>query len=146
MLACINRCRDRSCRSNLRKGNSDHINSWKVTQEDVQELYTGEEMAASYVYAQAFTTILVTMMYSGGCPILYPITFLNFIVVYWTYKMLLISYFKKTTHFDENLAFDTVKLFNYSVLIHLFTSLMMFTNHDILSSSRIPQEYLADVY
>ena len=95
-------------------------------------------MAASYVYAQAFTTIMVTMMYSGGCPILYPITFLNFVVVYWTYKALLISYFKKTTHFDENLAFTTIKLFNYSVLIHLVTSLLMFTNHNILSASRVP--------
>jgi hypothetical protein len=114
--------------------------------EDVQEQYTGEEMAASYIYAQAFTTILVTMMYSGGCPILYPITFFNFVIVYWVYKMLLISHFKKTTAFDENLAFNTVKLFNWSVIIHLVTSLMMFTNHNILSSSRVPQQELNQVY
>jgi len=103
-------------------------------------------MAASYIYAQAFTTILVTMMYSGGCPILYPITFLNFVVVYWVYKMLLISHFKKSTSFDENLAFNTIEMFKWSVIIHLVTSLMMFTNHNILSSTRVPQQELNELY
>ena len=103
-------------------------------------------MAASYIYAQAFTTILVTMMYSAGCPILYPITFLNFVIVYWVYKMLLISHFKKATAFDENLAFNTIELFKWSVIIHLVTSLMMFTNHNILSSTRVPQQQLNDLY
>jgi len=110
-----------------------------VIQEDLENLYTGDELASSYMYAQAFTTIWVSMMYSGGCPILYPLTYFNFIVVFWTYKMMLISYFKKSIEFDENLAKYTIRLFSWAVWIHAFTSLVMFTNAKVLSSSRIPQ-------
>ena len=86
------------------------------------------------------------MMYSNGCPILYPIAFLNFVIVYWTYKVLLISYYRKSVSFDENMAMNTMKLFTLGLILHLGTSMLMFSNHDILSTTRIPEEYVNHVF
>jgi hypothetical protein len=60
-------------------------------------------MPADYVYAQFFTSLWAIMSYSGGLPILYPIGVLNYFILYWVYKGLIIKFYSKSTMFNETL-------------------------------------------
>lgn len=102
-------------------------------------MYTGDEIASYHLYAQVFTSLLVTMTYSGGLPILYAIAFLNFFFLYWIYKVLLIKFYQKTIAFNQDLAFASIKYFKIGVFIHLIMTAFMFTNRDILVSNTLTQ-------
>jgi hypothetical protein len=57
-------------------------------------------MPADYIYAQLFTSLWAILTFSGGLTILYPIGILNYIILFWVYKLLLIKYYAKSTMFD----------------------------------------------
>ena len=85
-------------------------------------------------------TLWVSFMYSGGLPIIYPLTMFNFFLGYWVYKHLLIQFNKRTYEFDEALVRWTLGFFKVAVIFHLFTSLFMFTNHSTLGTTRYDEE------
>lgn len=93
------RCLDRGCGFKLKK-DEDGVYTKKALQSDLENLYTGAEISAFYVYAQYFVAMWSVMSYSGGMPCLYPIGCLNFFVLYWVYKYLLLKMYCKTTSFD----------------------------------------------
>ena len=103
-------------------------------------------MWQSYVYAWMFTTMWVTWMYSAGCPALYVIAIVNFIVCYWVYKLLLVKHYQKSTEFDENFCMHTISYFKISIMWHVAVSLLMFTNFHTIQSSRIPEQYRTKAY
>lgn len=125
-MAQAARIADRQCKP-LKKGENG-VNTQKVLHEDVKNLYTGQHMWQSYVYAWMFTTMWVTWMYSAGCPVLYIIAIVNFIVCYWVYKLLLVKHYQKSTEFDENFCMHTISYFKISIMWHVGVSLLMFTN------------------
>jgi len=133
VIRALTRCLDRGCSRRLAGEQPDSVKTKQVIQEDVELLYTGDELASHYLYAQVFTSLWVTMMYSGGAPILYPIAFLNFLVVYWVYKTLLIRFYQKTNAFNQDLPKHTIRFFQFSVVLHVVTSLLMYSNHYVLS-------------
>ena len=59
-------------------------------QSEIQILYTGTQIRVHYVYAQIYTTVWATLMYSSGIPILYPIGCVFFVGMYWMCKLLLV--------------------------------------------------------
>jgi len=117
-----------------------------IIQQDVNDLYTGYEMFAQYIYPQLFMTLWVSMMYSGGLPLIYPLTIVNFTGCFWAHKHLLINFVKRTYEFDESLVKWTLGFFKIAVIFHLFTSLAMFTNHATLGSTRFDEASGAGLY
>jgi hypothetical protein len=103
LVIALQRCLDRGCRFSYlpdeSKGETE-LRTKKVLQQDVEKLYIGEEIASFYVYAQFFTTLWCVLTYSSGIPILYPVAFLNYMILYWVYKILLIKYYRKTVSFN----------------------------------------------
>lgn len=87
-----------------------------------------------------FMTIWVSFMYSGGLPIIYLVCVINFGIGYWVYKSLLVHYNKRTYEFDEAFIRWTLNFFRVAVILHLFTSLLMFTNHSTLGTSRYEED------
>lgn len=130
------RCLDRGCRRELRKEDGG-VYTKKVLQSDLTNLYTGAEMSAFYVYAQYFVAMWSVMSYSGGMPCLYPIGCLNFFVLYWVYKYLLLKMYCKTTSFDQQLCLSSMALFKYAVIFHLFFGAFFYSNSNILSANNI---------
>ena len=63
--------RDRGCSSNL-------AYTRKVTQNDLEKLYTGPEFIMYLKYAQLLNTLFVSLIFSSGMPVLIPICFLTF--------------------------------------------------------------------
>jgi len=103
-------------------------------------------MFAQYIYPQLFMTLWVSMMYSGGLPLIYPLTIVNFTGCFWAHKHLLINFVKRTYEFDESLVKWTLGFFKIAVIFHLFTSLAMFTNHATLGSTRFDEVSGAGLY
>lgn len=127
MFKCCLRWRDRGY-SNHVLDDYDEVRTRKVLQEEIDNLYTGQEIQSYHLYAQVFTSMMVTMMYSPGLPMLYPIAYLNFVILFWVYKTLLVKYYQKTIAFNQDLPFYTIRYFKISVVIHIIMALMMYTN------------------
>jgi hypothetical protein len=77
------------------------------------------------------------MSYSGGLPALYPVGFLNFFILYWAYKILLLKHYKKTTAFDDKLPIMSMNKFRVALVLHIAFSLFMFSNSNILSAKNL---------
>lgn len=78
-------------------------------------------------------------MYSAGAPILYVITFFNFVLAYWIYKHLTLAYYKITWEFDEGFVNYTLNQYKIGVFFHLIMTLFMFTNQQSLGSTRVKE-------
>lgn len=71
-------------------------------------------------------------MYSSGLPILYVVGFFTYLIAYWAQKCLFLKYYRKTSTFNQNLAFDTIPLFRFAILMHLVMSGIMLSSPNIL--------------
>ena len=103
----------------------------KLTQYDLNLLYTGAQISSHYVYAQNYTYLFCVMMFSAGLPILYPFACIAFFVLYWVYKFLLLKYYEKTTRFNEELPMYSITWIKFAILIHGILGLLMYTNSDL---------------
>ena len=77
------------------------------------------------------------MSYSAGMPALYAIGCLNFTVLFWVYKYLLLKQYTKTTAFDQKLCIESMSLFKYAVIFHLFFGAWFYSNSNILSAQNL---------
>ncbi len=85
-------------------------------------------MPAYYVYAQLFTSLWAILTYSGGMPILYPIACLNFFILYWVYKSLLIKFYSKSTMFDHELPISSITYMKVAVIFHVVMTTFMYSS------------------
>ena len=108
--------------------NDQQVNTNQLIQADLVDLYSTEEMPAYYVYAQQFTSIWAIMTYSAGMPILYPIAALNFAILYWVYKILLIKFYSKSTIFDQQLPVSSIFYLKVSIGLHVLMTAFMFSS------------------
>lgn len=100
----------------------------------MEELYTGEEILAYHVYAQYFTVLWSVLTFSSGMPALYPIACLNFVILYWVYKILLVKFYRKTTAFNQDLPNSSIAFLKIAILTHVVLAAYIFTNSHLLSS------------
>lgn len=73
-------------------------------------------------------------MYSSGIPILYPLAFVFYVIVYWVYKCLLLKFYRTTSNFNERLVLESISLIKYGIYLHMLLGVVMFSNSNILSS------------
>ena len=77
-------------------------------------------------------TVLVTMIFCGGMPILLLFAALFFIVKYITDKIGLIYFYSKPPDHDESIARNVSNvLHNYALPLHLIGSILMYGVKDI---------------
>jgi hypothetical protein len=72
------------------------------------------------------------LAFSGGLPVLYPIGFIFFIVLYWVYKFLLLKYYARTTKFNEEMPLFSIWYIKAGLIIHGLFTMMMVSNLDLL--------------
>lgn len=80
LTAFVKRYFDRSRQPSYKLEGSDGIQTKRVLQEDVEQLYTGDEIESYVVYSQYFTGIWGILVFSSGMPALYIIGFLTYLV------------------------------------------------------------------
>lgn len=136
----VSRCWDRRCRCNIKLKNdsnnrdNDEVNTKQELQSELQNLYTGYQIRAHYVYAQIYTTVWACLMYSSGIPVLYPLGCLFFTGMYWMCKYLFIHYFQRSTRFNHNLQLFSLSYMKYGALFHMIIGCIIYTNSRIFSS------------
>lgn len=74
------------------------------------------------------------MTYSSGLPILYFIAFLSFIVTYWTDKILVLRFYRKTEGFTPELSKTAIKCLPTCLLLHALIGHLMFSSPRVLHS------------
>jgi len=77
------------------------------------------------------------MTYSSGMPILYPIGCVNFIILYWVYKVLLIKHYQITNSFNQDLPNFSISFYRIALIFHLLVGSFIYTNSKILSTHNI---------
>lgn len=68
------------------------------------------------------------MTYSGGMPVLYPIATLNFFILYWVYKVLIIKFYSKSTMFDQQLPKSSIYYLKVSIILHCVMTAFMYSS------------------
>lgn len=124
---------DRGYSSTFRVGENG-VNTKKYLQDELNTLYTGDQISGHYVYAQNYTYLWCVLMFSTGMPILYPFAVIFYFGLYWVYKLLLTKFYQKTTKFNYNLPIYTTQFIKIGVFFHIIVGAFMVTNNDIIPS------------
>lgn len=126
---------------------TDKINTQQVTMQEVKELYMGPEIKADIVFAEYYVAFGGIFIFSAGLPSLYILGFITYVIQFYSYKFLLLRYYKKTVIFDDKLPTYTVKFFKIAILFHvLFTGYILSSElvnvkkDDTQSGGRLLQE------
>lgn len=125
VCGCCRRCFDRGCTTNYTK-------TRKVTQQQLEALYTGPDFLLDERVAQVLTTTFVCMVYATGLPMLIPIATLFFVALYWVDKTLFCRIYNTPPQFDSHLAERMGSLLPFAALIHLGFGMWMLGNDDII--------------
>lgn len=134
-LKVFKRILDRGCCRSIKKEEDQDgvdVNTKQLLQDDLNDLYTGDQISSHYVYAQNFTYFLCVMTFSTGIPLLYFFGFVFFFLLFWVYKFLLLKYYARTHKFNEQLPLESIKFFKYGIFIHLLIGGFMVTYSQLL--------------
>jgi len=115
--ACVDRC----CRARC-------CSCCAVTQEQLNERFSGQTLNLPLRYACLWTTVFSSLLYSAGMPILVLIGAMDVCLLYASEKYFLFHYYSKPPHYDEQLAMTSSTLLPLAVLAHLFMSIWMYSN------------------
>ena len=118
---------DRGCTKDRRK-------SKMILQKDYENIYIGCEFVFDYRLAQMVAFVQVTFMYNIGLPILFFIAVLNFTIMYWVDKWLLLRFHCKPRNFDETTINFALKHMYVAFLLHAFVGIFMLSNDGILTT------------
>ena len=81
-------------------------------------------------------------MYSTGLPILYPFAALQYVVLYWVQKGLIIKFYERTSSFNEELPMMSTRFIKFGLVFHAVMGGLMLTNSDLMPET---EKYQVDV-
>lgn len=110
---------------------NEEVNSQALIQSDLDKLYTGPEIDGFSLYAQYFTNLWTTLMYSVGMPLLYPIAMVYFMFLYWINKILILKSYRKTSAFNQDFALVSIEFYKIGLLIKVFMGLWMISSMNL---------------
>ena len=99
------------------------------------ERFQGDEFELAERYAVMLNTLFVTLLYSGGMPIMLPIGAITFGLTYWFDKVSFLRLYRIPPRFDHSLAMYTTMLLPYAILLHLAFTLWFLTVPALQSSA-----------
>jgi len=97
------------------------------SQRELNEWFLGPSFTLSYRIAQNLVTIMVTMAYSPGMPLLFPIAMLCFLVYYWVDKFLLLRWYRTPPRFDSTIARTASNLFVLAPIFQIFFAVWVYS-------------------
>ena len=82
-------------------------------------------------YAQILMVIFIMLMYSGGMPLLNVLCFFAMLVIYWTEKLLILRYYRRPPHYNDNLYMSAIRKMYVALVVHALISAYMYGSPDI---------------
>jgi len=107
------------CCKKLGYSSQKSIDKKKILQVDLNKKFTAPVFDLTESYSLAINTILVTMFFCSGMPILLGFAALFFMFKYASDKFLLLRYNSKPPAFDEKIALKVADILPLALYMHL---------------------------
>jgi len=91
-------------------------------------LYKGGEFKGEKNFSRMISTLAVCLMYSSGMPVLYIVGFMFFTLTYFVNKLMLFSFYQKTTTLSRVIPNYANEFLNMLIAVHLITAFFMMSN------------------
>ncbi|EAR99806.2 transmembrane protein, putative (macronuclear) [Tetrahymena thermophila SB210] len=110
----------------------------------------GPKFSIQYRYAQHLEVLFLMMTYGAGMPLLYLGVFLYFLFSFYTDKIMLFKFCRKSIPLDQQMANYFQYMLYYSLIIHRFTYILTFNNpalfYDLQDLSNQSYNAVIDVF
>ena len=116
-----------------------------MLQSEYENLYIGPLFNLDARLAQIIAFTWVTFMYSAGLPILFLITAVNFMLIYWVDKWLVLRFYRTPKNYDEvciNFSLEEIML---SFVFHFIIGAIVYSNEKILTSKGTGSDLIASI-
>lgn len=120
-------CLDQGCGCNSKK-------TKKILQEDYEAVYTGTNFVLELRYSQIISNFYITMLYSSGMPLLYPVAFIAAVLTYWVDKFFFLKVYRSPPRHDITLAQKSRNMMVWAMPLHFLFGWYMYTNSSILTT------------
>lgn len=82
-------------------------------------IYAGPDYLVHFRYSMILNIAFISMMYGTALPLLFPVAFISFFVIYYMEVYMLFYVFKKPVSYDASLYKGVLSLMQYASLISL---------------------------
>lgn len=91
----------------------DHTGVYTMQKLNLQfaNIHSGKDFELSDPYPKVLTAVMICMMFGLGLPILFPLTLVYLVVIYFTFKIMAVYWFRRPPLFDDTLS----KIFMYNI-------------------------------
>lgn len=105
------------------------------TQQMMNQLYVLPDFEFAYRMAQTMNVAFVTLMFSGGLPILHLLAAIYCMVAYWADKWCLLRGSRKPPAYNETIFILSSRLFYIAGFFHVVVAVLIYGNQTIFPSS-----------
>ena len=88
----------------------------------------GNELDIGLRYNALINSLFLTMVFSAGMPILYPIAASYTFLTYWVDKYLVLRHYRKAPTYDARMGAKTAKWFKFAWFFHAIVGFFMISN------------------
>ncbi len=106
-----------------------------TSQRQINEWYLGPTFHLNYRVAQLLMTVFVTLLYSAGMPILYPVAFLSFGMFYLVDKWLFLRYYRKPPAYGPRISQWASTVITWAVVGHLCLAIWMYSAPGVFNNN-----------
>jgi hypothetical protein len=104
------------------------------TQQQMDKLFAGPAFDISVRYPMVLNSVFVTMIFSGGSPVLLFIAALTCGGTFWFDKLSILRMYSVKTAYDEELGETALFLLPWTLVLHLGFSAWMYGNSELMKS------------
>ena len=101
------------------------------------ELYSGIDHMIHYGYSTVVLIIYITFMFGFGIPILFPVAWLTFIILYRMEKYMMYFFYKVPPMYDEKITKEMLSVLRIAPVLYLLCGYWMITNQQLLSNDHL---------
>jgi len=104
------------------------LGRFAVNQSSLDIIYEGPKFSIEKRYAFALNTVMVTMVFSGGLPILFPLACLNFAIMGISDRYFLLKVSQQPPSYDSRLAVLFKNAMSIALILHVFVTCYMYSS------------------
>ena len=98
------------------------------------ELYSGPEYIVHYKFSGILNITFVTMLYGLCMPMLFPLAFIAYFMIYATERYQLAYTYQQPPQMDDRMAKNAMQLLSYTPLLFLINGYWMLSNRQMFEN------------
>ena len=108
-----------------------------ILQAEMNQLYSPPEFDIQSRVPHVMNTVMVTMLYSSGIPLLLPIAFLALLVTYYTDMLLLLRFYARPPPLDDSMARMAANILPMALISHLAFAVWFYGDENSVESTPV---------